>query len=70
MQSRRHSLEEAIVSTALGLVISTLLNQFFLPKVLGVEVSAQQNLAILAAFTAASFARQYVVRRIYNRRKA
>lgn len=68
MQSRRHSLEETIVSTAVGFVVSTILNMTFVPALLGTKVSMGENLALTAVFTVASIARGYLIRRFYNHR--
>jgi positive regulator of sigma E activity len=69
-QSRRHSLEETLVSTAIGFVISTFLNMFVAPRVLHTTVSFNQNLILIAIFTVASILRGYFVRRHYNRKTA
>lgn len=67
-QSRRHSLEETLVSTAVGLFVSTLLNMFAVPLIVGAPVSMKANLMLTAMFTVASIARGYFVRRHYNKR--
>ncbi len=69
-QSRRHSLEETIVSTAVGLAVSTVLNHTVVPLILHTHVSASQNVALTAMFTVASIGRGYWVRRHFNRRGA
>ena len=69
-QSRRHSLEEVVVSTMVGLAVSTLLNQTVVPIILNTEVSAAQNIAMTIIFTVASLVRSYVLRRVYNGRVA
>jgi heme/copper-type cytochrome/quinol oxidase subunit 4 len=66
MQSRRKSLEETVVSTAIGFVCSTILNLTVVPALLGTRVSMVQNLTLTAVFTVASIARGFFVRRIYN----
>lgn len=65
-QSRRHSFEEATVSTAVGLIISTFLNYAVVPLVLHTQVSAAQNVTLTAIFTVASILRGYFIRRHYN----
>lgn len=67
-QSRRHSLEETLVSTAIGFVISTFINMYVAPHVLNTTVSFDQSLILIAIFTVASIARGYFVRRHYNRK--
>lgn len=67
-QSRKHSIEETLVSTGAGLVISTILNHTIVPAVLHTEVSASQNVTLTAVFTLASLLRGYVLRRHYNQK--
>lgn len=69
MQSRRHSIEETIVSTIIGLAVSTIINMTILPQVVGVHVSMDKNLFLVGVFTLASLLRGYFVRRYYNGRK-
>jgi len=66
MQSRRHSLEETIVSTCVGLAVSTLLNYAVVPFILKTDVSIGENVALTAIFTVASILRGYCIRRHYN----
>ena len=68
MQSRRHSLEEVVVGTLVGLIVSTILNQTVLPMILGVHMSAGSNVLITVIYTAASIARGHFLRRHYNRK--
>ena len=66
MQTRRQSLVEVLVSTALGLSISTATNYYALP-LFGLEVSMPTAGAMAVLFTALSLVRSYFVRRIFNR---
>jgi heme/copper-type cytochrome/quinol oxidase subunit 4 len=67
MQTRLSSLIEAVISTAIGFVVSVLLTALVLPAY-GHDVSFSHNLQITGIFTVASIARQYVVRRWFNDR--
>ena len=66
MQSRRLSAVEAIVSTAIGFGVSLALTFTVLPA-FGYDVTAPDAWGITAIFTAASIARSYAVRRLFNR---
>lgn len=68
MQSRRHSLEEVIVSTASGLLISLTLNWLITPIIVGHPVDLQANVLLTGMFTIASIVRGYFIRRRYNRK--
>lgn len=65
-QTRRQSLLEVLVSTALGLSISTATNYYALP-LFGLEVSMPTAGAMAVLFTALSLVRSYFVRRLFNR---
>lgn len=67
-QSRRHSLEETLVGTALGFIVSVLINQLFIPIVYGVPSNPRQSVTMVLIFTVASLIRGYFVRRLYNGR--
>lgn len=67
MQSKRGSLAESVVSTLVGMIIS-LIAQLFVFPLYGIQINFNQNLQILFIFTIISIARQYVLRRIFNRR--
>lgn len=64
-QSRKASLAESIISTALGFVVSMGILEF-VNQVWGLALSLTDNMAITALFTVASVLRQYVVRRGFN----
>lgn len=66
MQTARWSLIETVFSTAVGFIISFLLNIYALP-LLGVVVSHEQNISMILLFTVASLVRQYVLRRFFNK---
>jgi hypothetical protein len=64
-QSRRMSLIEAITNVAVGYLVA-LITQILVFPLFGIEVSLIQNLAIGMLFTAASVARSYVLRRLFE----
>ena len=63
MQSRRMSLVEAVTNTAAGFGVAMALNSLLLP------LTTVQNLGLAAIYTAASVARGYAVRRLFERWK-
>jgi putative flippase GtrA len=66
MQTKRRSAFEAVVNIGVGLVLSVLLNYLVL-YIEGLDVT-WHGMGILAlVMTVASFVRQYVLRRIFNR---
>lgn len=66
-QSRIGSFFESAMNILVGFVISFILNYFVLHGY-GHKVTVSENLQIVMIFTAASFARQYVIRRYFNKR--
>ncbi|TCP43921.1 DUF7220 family protein [Rhodovulum marinum] len=64
-QTRRASLVEALVNIVAGSALAFALNMTVLPA-LGVGITAAQSLAATAAFTVASLARSYALRRLFN----
>lgn len=67
MQSRKHSLFESLVNTAIGFLVS-MLTWVIVARLYGIPMTWADNLGITAIFTIVSIARQYVLRRIFNRR--
>jgi len=67
MQSKKHSFIEANLNTATGFIISLLLAYFLLPY-FGTKQDIMVSLEITGIYTLVSIARNYVVRRIFNRR--
>jgi len=63
MQSRLSSLIEAIVNVAVGFIVSVIITALIFPG-----LSFGENLRITLIFTAASIARSYAVRRVFNYR--
>lgn len=64
-QSKKGSLAEALINTAIGFVINTIANITVLPA-LGIPVTIADSLHISVVFTFISVARSYVIRRWFN----
>lgn len=69
MQSRKHSLFEALLNTGSGFITS-LLTQWLVFPWFNLHPSLQENLSLTAIFTIVSIARSYVWRRIFNNLQA
>ena len=67
MQSKKHSLFEALVQNVVGYVIA-LLTQIAIFPLFGYHMALAQNAEIGLIFTAVSIARSYVIRRLFNKR--
>lgn len=65
-QSKRSSLTEACLNTAIGYGVA-LLSQIVVFPLYGIHVPITTNLAIGAWFTVISIARSYALRRAFNR---
>lgn len=70
MQRRRHSIAEAVINTALGFVLSNLVWPLIQLYVLRQPYRLSQGLEVIGAFTVLSVARNYWVRRMFNRAAA
>jgi len=66
MQSRTHSLYEAISNIILGYTLGVLSQMVIFPMY-GIEVEVIQNIEIAGLFSLVSLVRSYFVRRVYNR---
>lgn len=66
MQTRRHSFYESASNTLFGMLLA-LVGQYLIFGTLGYDVSHRDQLIIMVFFTSLSVARQYVLRRIFNR---
>ena len=64
-QTKKLSLIEALVSTAVGFVLSFIAGLIFIPIFVG-PVNTANNLALTSIFTVLSIGRGYVLRRIFN----
>lgn len=67
VQSRKMSLAEAVINTAIGFGVS-LVTWIVLQHTYGIPMSFGDSLQITAWFTIVSIIRQYVLRRFFNRR--
>lgn len=65
-QPRLHSLAESFANIGVGLIVS-LLGQFIIFPLVGIEASLSQNLGVAGLFTILSVARHYIIRRVFNR---
>lgn len=65
-QSRTHSAMEAVANVAISMVIG-LATQLVMFPALGIPVSIDQNLIILAVMTVVSLVRSYCLRRLFDR---
>ena len=66
MQSRKRSLTEAITNTALGYLVA-LATQYTVFPLFDIQISHGDHFGIAAIFTVVSIARNYIVRRGFNR---
>lgn len=64
-QTRKASLLESATNIAIGLVVSMVANALVFP-LFHFHPSGVQNVEITAIYTAISFVRSYVVRRVWN----
>ena len=65
-QKRRHSFLEACLSTAIGFVVSFILNFLVMATVFSIHLDVRTNILVTCIFTVASIARGYGVRRLFN----
>lgn len=65
MQSKRSSLVESIVNTAVGFLTSLILQVIIFP-IFGVHLSANEHVVMTIIFTVVSIVRGYAVRRIFE----
>lgn len=64
-QSKKHSALESITNVVVGLLVS-IITQMILYPILNIPVTFSQNLIITFVFFILSFARGYIIRRIFN----
>lgn len=67
-QSRADSVMEALTNIVVGIGIGQATNLVVIPMVMGVPISAAENLALSGCYTVVSLVRQYVLRRAFNGR--
>ena len=65
MQTKKQSLIEIIISTAIGFVVSLISTFVFFP-IVGINSTSSKNVVITIFFTVISIARGYFIRRIFN----
>jgi hypothetical protein len=65
MQSKKHSLIEAIFNCFIGWLVAFISQLFIFPMV-GLQVDLATNFAISIYFTIISILRSYILRRIFN----
>lgn len=65
-QRRWHSFVESWVNILVGLGVSALANWILFP-LFGWHISAKQNATLVVIYTAISFVRSYLLRRLFNR---
>ena len=68
MQSRRHSLIEAITNVVVGYALAVITKIVVFPR-FGLQVSFRDNIAIGAIFVLVSLVRSYAIRRVFERKK-
>jgi len=66
MQTRTVSAYEATANIAAGIILQYVL-AFTVLRALGFNISLRQNIIITLVMTLASFARQYIIRRLFER---
>lgn len=66
MQSKGHSLLEAVLNTSIGYVIA-ILTQVAVFPLFGIHIPLEQDLLIGLIFTVVSLVRSYALRRLFNR---
>ena len=65
MQTKKYSLIESIVNTAVSFIVSFLIQIAIYPA-LNIPVSFSQNIIITSVFTIISILRGYLIRRFFN----
>lgn len=68
MQTKKNSFIEACVNTLIGFII-TMACSFFIYPLCGVTASVGSMGGVTACFTLISIARQYIIRRFFNKVK-
>jgi hypothetical protein len=65
-QSKKASLLEQVIKTVSGFFVNWALWVWVIMPLWDIEMTMQENLAIMALFTVSAIARGYVLRRIFN----
>lgn len=66
MQSKAHSLIEALVNVVVGYILSVVVGHAIIYPAFGMTITVGQNLGVTAAFVALSLVRSYITRRYFN----
>lgn len=66
MQSKTHSLAEALMNVLIGFLVMLVAQMVIFPAH-GIYIGIGTNLSIGASFTVVSVARTYTLRRVFNR---
>ena len=64
-QSRKHSALESLINILVGLGVA-LITQLIVFPLFDIHISASSHIGITLIFTAVSFARSYLLRRLFN----
>jgi len=70
MQSKKHSLIEAIINVLSGLLLSIATWKLIITPIFGIEANNSQVVLISLIFTILSILRSYFWRRLFNRHHA
>ena len=68
MQSRRHSLIEAVANVVVGYALAVITKIVVFTR-FGLQVSFRDNISIGAIFVLVSLVRSYAIRRLFERKK-
>lgn len=66
MQTRRQTITEVVVTTAVAFVISAAIQQWVATPMFHLNTNHAQNLGITVLFTVVSLVRGYIFRRFFN----
>jgi membrane protein implicated in regulation of membrane protease activity len=68
MQTKKQSLIESGINILIGFVVALFIG-IFIFKITGIQATYTQNFMSTTLFTIASFIRQYIIRRWFNKRE-
>lgn len=68
MQSKKESLLESGINIVIGFIVALFIG-IFIFKITGIQATYTQNFMSTTLFTIASFIRQYIIRRWFNKRE-
>jgi hypothetical protein len=67
MQTKKQSLLESVINTAIGFIVS-MLSQIFIYGVMRIPVTISKSVLLTLFFTVVSIIRSYIIRRIFNKK--